>query len=79
MAPVIALNYMTARLPYGSTMESSHIAPIQIADISKQARQIHISPKMKISPLISLGVLCEYGCTHHTRQAKKPVQKMYNK
>ena len=54
---------MTARLPDGSTMESSHIATLQLPFLIKQARQIHISPKMNTAPLISLGVLYDYGCT----------------
>ena len=48
---------MTARLPYGSTMDSSHIATLQLSDLGKHARWIHIVPKMKTAPLISLGVL----------------------
>ena len=61
--PVIMSNNITERIPYGSTMELSHIAKINIPDLSKQARQIHIPPKMKTAPIISLGVLCDYGCT----------------
>ena len=52
MAPVIMSNEMTARLPDGSTMESSHIATLQIPGIIKKARQIHIFPKIKTDPLI---------------------------
>ena len=59
ITPVIMLNEMTARLPDGSTIESSCIATLQLPGLSKQARQIHSFPKMKISPLISLGVLCD--------------------
>ena len=54
---------MTAILPDGSTMESSHIATLQLPGLRNQARQIHIFPKMKTAPLISLGVLCGDGCT----------------
>ena len=54
---------MTEIIPYGSTVEYSHIATLQLPGISNQARQIHISPKMKTRPLISLGVLCYDGCT----------------
>ena len=63
MAPVIMENETKARLPDGSTMESTHIATLQLPGLSKQAIQINISPKMNTSPLISLGVLCDYGCT----------------
>ena len=54
---------MTARLPNVIKMESSHIATLQIPGLRKQARQIHIFPKMKTAPLILLGVLCDDGCT----------------
>ena len=63
MAPVIMSSYMTSRLPDGSIMESLHIATLQIPGLSKQDRHIHITPKMKIAPLISLELLCDYGCT----------------
>ena len=42
MEPVIISKDMTSRLLYGSTMESSHIATLQILGLSKQARQIQI-------------------------------------
>ena len=54
---------MTARLPYGIAIKSSHIATLQLTGIIKQGRQIYIFPKMKTSPLISSGVLCDDGCT----------------
>ena len=63
MAPVIMENDMKARLPYGITMESTHIAALNIQCLSKQARQIHIFPKMHTTPFISLGVLCGDGYT----------------
>ena len=63
MDPVIISNDMTARLPDGSTMESSHIATLQIPGLSKQSSQIHILPIMKTYSLILLGVLCDDGCT----------------
>ena len=44
-------------------MESLHIVTLQIPSLSKQARQIQILPKMKASPLISLEVLSDDGCT----------------
>ena len=59
MNPVIMSNKITARLPDGSTMDSSHIATLQLSGLRNQARQIHIFPKIKTAPLISLGVLCD--------------------
>ena len=74
MAPVIMPNEMTERPPYGSTMEYSHIATLQISGLSKQARQIQIFSKMNIYPLISLGLLCDDGCTITLNKQDIPVQ-----
>ena len=63
LAPVNMNNEMKERLPYGSTMEFTHIATLQIPGLSKLARQIQIFPKIQTASLISLGVLCDYGCT----------------
>ena len=63
MDTVVMSNDMTAILPDGSTMGSSHISTLQLTGLSNQARQFHIVPKMKTAPLISLGVLCDDGCT----------------
>ena len=46
MAPVIMDTEIKARLPDGSTMESTHTATFQIPGISKLAIQIHIFPKI---------------------------------
>ena len=63
IAPVIISSDMTTRLPYGSTMESSHIVKLQIPGLIKQSRHIRISPILKTAPIILLGVLCNYRCT----------------
>ena len=63
MAPFVISNNIITRLPDGSTMESSHIATLQLPGLSKQARKVHIFPKMITSPPISLVVLCDYGFT----------------
>ena len=52
MYPVILLNNMHARLKDGSTMESSHIATLQLPGIIKKSRQIHILHKIITAPLI---------------------------
>ena len=75
MDPVITLIDMTTRLTDGIAMESSHISTLQLPCLSKQARQIHITPKMKIAPLISLGVLCDYGYTITLDKQYIPAQK----
>ena len=56
-------------------MESSHIATVQFSGLSKKARQIHIFPKMKTAPLISLVVLFYDGCTITLDKQDMSVQK----
>ena len=63
MSYVMMENDMKSRLPYEITMESTHISTLYLPGISKQARLIHNFPKVQTTPLISLGVLCDYGCT----------------
>ena len=63
MAPAIIENDMKARLPYGSTMESSHKTTVHLPGLSKLVRQIHIFPKIQTSPSISLGILYDDRCT----------------
>ena len=63
MAPVIVDNEMKSRLPDGSTMQSTHIATLQLPGLSNIARQIQIFPKIQKAPLIPLGVLCDNGYT----------------
>ena len=75
MATAIMANDMKSRLPDGSTMDYSHIETLQIPGLRKQARQIHISPKIQTSPLISLGVLCDYGCTITLDKQEISIQK----
>ena len=75
IAPVTISNEMTERIPDGITMESSNIATLQISGLSKQARQIYIFPKMKTAPFISLGVLCDDGCTITLDKQEISVQK----
>ena len=75
MARVIMNNEMKARLPDESTMESTHIATLQLPCLSRIARQIHIFPKIQTTPLISLGVLCYNGCTITLGKQTVSIQK----
>ena len=52
MAPVTIENDMKEGLPDGSTMESTHIATLQLPGLGKQVRQIHICPNIQTDPLI---------------------------
>ena len=64
MAPIIMDHELKSRMTNEITMESTHIATLQIPVLRKLARQIQISQKMYTDPLISLGVLCDDGCTN---------------
>ena len=65
--PITALvkceHTMEARLPYVITMYSTHVATLLLIGMSRESSKIHIFPEIKTSPLISLGVLCDDGCT----------------
>ena len=74
MTPVIMSNNMTENIPYGITMKSSHIETLQLPGLTKKSIQIHIPPKMRISPLIFLGVLCDDGYTITLDQQDTTVQ-----
>ena len=66
---------MKERLPYGSTMDSTHISTLHIPDLIEKARQIHIFSKMHPDPLISLGVLFDDGCTITLDKQEISIQK----
>ena len=73
--PVIMPEDMKSRVKYGRTMDSSHVATLQLPGIIKQYRQCHIIPKMRKAPLIWLGVLCDNGCTIKLEQQEVKVPK----
>jgi hypothetical protein len=51
-------------LPGGSIITSSHTATLQLpATLPLGARQVHIFPGLKSGSLISIGQLCDHGCT----------------
>ena len=66
---------MTERLSDGGTMDSPHIATLQLPGLGNQARQIHIFPYMKTVPLISVGVLWDYGCAITVEKQEMSVHK----
>ena len=63
IALVIISNNMNARILYGITMGSSHIATLQLPYLTPKAIQLYIFPKIRTSPLISLGSLGDCGYT----------------
>ena len=79
MTPAIVPKDEIERLTDGITMESPHVATLQLPGLTKTSRQIHIPPKMIKPPLILLGVLCDDGCTITLYQQETTVQKIDNK
>ena len=75
MSPLIMSKEMVERILDGSTMESSHEATIQIPGLTKKSIQIQILPKMRTSPLIPLGFLCDYGCAITLEQQEMTSEK----
>ena len=56
-------------------MEYTHIATLQLPGLSKQARKIHIFPKIQIAPLIPLEVLCDDGYTITLEKQEMSIEK----
>ena len=54
---------ITVLLPDGSTITSTHTAELAIPGLPLSARQAHIFPTLASGSLISVGVLCDHGCT----------------
>jgi hypothetical protein len=56
-------NPLTARLPNGATMESTHTAALNIPELNKAASKAHVLPGMENHSLLSVGKLCNKGYT----------------
>jgi hypothetical protein len=50
-------------LPDGCTITSSHITELNIPSLPPAARTAHIFPGLSNGSLISIGQLCDHGCT----------------
>ena len=68
--PVMMENEMKERISYGSTIELTHIATLQLLGISKLAIPIHILTQMQ-----KLGVLCDDGFTITLDKQAMSIQK----
>jgi hypothetical protein len=66
-APVInkrrSLNPIHIRNPNGTIMISTHEADLDLPMLPPAARRIHIVPELASSSLISMGQLCDAGCS----------------
>jgi hypothetical protein len=65
-------------LPDGSTMSSMHEADLDIPSLPPAARKAHIFPGLTAGPLISIGQLCDSGCTPVFTPATKVSIKLNN-
>jgi hypothetical protein len=50
-------------MPNGTTIQSSHTCNLLLTGLPPQARQAHILPGLVHNSLISVGQLCDNGCT----------------
>jgi hypothetical protein len=66
-APIInkrpTLNPIFIRNPNGAIMKSTHEAELDFPMLPPAARHIHIVPALASSSLVSMGQLCDAGCT----------------
>ena len=54
---------ITAKLPDGSFITSTHELTLNIPTLPPTAGRSHVFPGLKSSSLISIGQLCDFGCT----------------
>jgi hypothetical protein len=52
-------------LPRGAIMRSTHTATLDIPALPLAARHCHLFPALTSGSLISIGQLCDHGCTAH--------------
>jgi hypothetical protein len=50
-------------LPSGATITSTHLATLDLPALPLAARQCHLFPDLTSGSLISVGQLCDHGCT----------------
>jgi hypothetical protein len=54
---------LAVRVPNGAVLRSSHVATLALPGFSPAACQAHIFPGLASHPLLSIGQLCDDGCT----------------
>jgi hypothetical protein len=54
---------ITAQLPDGGTIQSTHTCSLALPFLPAAAREAHIFPFLASGSLISIGLLCDHGCT----------------
>jgi hypothetical protein len=66
---------LNVNMPNGTTIQSSHTCNLLLTDLQPQARQAHILPRLVQNSLISVGQLCDNGCTVTFTQDQVTVSK----
>ncbi len=51
------------QLPNGQTIASTHTAQLNIPNLPETATTAHIFPGLENNSLLSVGILCDHGCT----------------
>jgi hypothetical protein len=54
---------LNVNMPNGTTIQSSHTCNLLLTGLPSQARQAHILPGLMHNSLISVGQLCNNGCS----------------
>jgi hypothetical protein len=66
---------LNVNMPNGTTIQSSHTCNLLLKDLTPQARQAHILPGLVHNSLISVGQLCDNGCSVTFTQDQVTVSK----
>jgi hypothetical protein len=66
---------LNVSMPNGTTIQSSHTCNLLLTDLTPQARQAHILPGLVHNSLISVGQLCDNGCSVTFTQEQVTVSK----
>jgi hypothetical protein len=66
---------LNVNIPNGTTIQSSHTCNLLLTDLPNQARQAHILPGLVHNSLISVGQLCDNGCSVTFAQDQVTVSK----
>ena len=69
------LNEIIVLLPNGGHMTSTHIRSLNIPTLPPNACIQHMFPEMKTTGLVSIGQLCDHGCTATFSKKKTGYQK----
>jgi hypothetical protein len=66
---------LNVNMPNGTTIQSSHTCKLLLTELPPQARQAHILPGLVHNSLISVGQLCDNGCSVTFTQDQVTVSK----